>query len=101
MKILKINSRIKSLPLMLFKQEMMNNVNKYQNTKSMKAILDVYSLSDIEQAIDSVYVAGDYICIPDGSRSNLILRLLQYGGAGVKALNIITLSYLGMEGGLL
>ena len=101
MKILKINSRIKSIPLMLFKQELLKNIHKYQDSKSMKAILDVYSLSDIEQAVDSVYLAGDYICIPDGGRNNLILRLLQYGGAEVKALNLITLSYLGMEGGLL
>lgn len=101
MKVLKINDRIVSVPLTLYKNKLKNNIVKYQNTKSLQAILSSYSMDEILQSVDSIFVSGEFICIPDEGRNSFILRLLQYGGANVKALNLLSLSYLGMEGGLL
>lgn len=101
MKIMKVSDRLVSVPLTIYKNNLKNNILKYMNTKQMTYILSSYSVEELLQAVDSIYVSGRFICIPDNGKNNFILRMLQYGGAGIKALNLLSISYLGMEGGLL
>lgn len=92
MKIIMLKVKSTFIPLQAFKYQMLKNVNERLNSKAMTQVLKEYNMNDIKQAINSVYVAGNYICIPNSGKDNMILRLLQYGGPGVKALNLLTLT---------
>lgn len=98
MRVLKINKVTDTISLRVYKDTLVQNIIKYKDTKAMNELCNMYDFDTILSSVDDVYVSGEYICIPS---SSLILKYLQYGGRGIKALNLLSLSYVNMGGGLL
>lgn len=98
MKVVKINKVNDIISLRVYKDVLIENINKYRDTKAMKELCNMYDFDSIISSVDSIYLSGEYICIPSNST---ILKYLQYGGKGIKALNLLSLSYMNMGGGLL
>lgn len=91
MQVVSVKSNLpSSIYLKLYRVQCWKNVLDYINTKSMQEILKHYSLEDINDAISCIHINNGSVNIPDGNRFGLLLRLLQFGGYRVKALNILT-----------
>ena len=61
------------------------------NSLGLKQLLELYSLEDIEQAFNQIYVNKDrQLVIPEQSISSYILRYLEYGGEGVRPTHLLS-----------
>ena len=101
MQLIKTNTIVSNEMLKIYKQRIMSYVNLYKETKSMINILKEFSIEDIERTVESIYVINGIIQSPSNSRQDYLLRLLQYGGKNVKALNILSLASVGLEGSII
>lgn len=99
MKILQVKTFTPYVSLEMYKACCLDVINKRLNTLSMNEILKQYSYDDIKRAVNSIYLENNYICIPEYNQSSKILRLLQFGSNNIKALNILTLASVKMQGG--
>lgn len=94
-KILKISRGLNpSFVLHIYKQSLLQYIELYRNSESMKEIRKSYSDLDFNNAVNSIYINNEYICA-----ESQLLRLLQYGGPRIKALNLLSKAYIGMLGG--
>ena len=100
MKIFKVNSIVGKETLTLLKKQMRLHLNRYAKSGALNNILEEFEMYDIQSAIDSIYLIGNHICIPDNTRDGYILRLLEYGGPKIKALNLMTRLGVRMGGSL-
>ena len=73
----------------------MKFIHEYEETKAMVEIHKMFTDSDIETALACIYVDGDYIVT---NSSNRLLRLLEFGGPNVKALNILSKASKALDG---
>lgn len=59
---------------------------------NIRQILELYSESDIRNAIEDIYVNGNRLEIPEKGKSSEILRYLEFGGEDVRSLRLISRS---------
>lgn len=59
---------------------------------NIRQILEIYSESDIRNAIEDIYVNGNRLEIPEKGKSSEILRYLEFGGEDVRSLRLISRS---------
>lgn len=79
----------------MFRNNLLNNIYKYMNTKSMQNVIKEFSKEEVIDSINSIYYSSGYICT---NSNNRILRLIEFGGPGVKPLCLLTLSGIGIGG---
>ena len=99
MKVLQISRGLNpNYILRLYKGAVEKYIEYYKDTKPMIELHKLFDEKAFKVALSQIYLDGDYICV---SSSNRLLRFLQYGGPGVKALYILSKAYNGLSGGLL
>ena len=85
----KLPLRLKPLYLSYVNHEILTKM-KEQDLAFSQA-LNQYSVTEIKEAFDECFIKGDFLIVPDKSKEDKILRLLEYGGQGVKASNLVTI----------
>lgn len=91
MQILKVNPLTRNTDLKRYQRNVRMLVDQFLSAGALVPMERIYGVETIHKAIDTLYIGGDnYICIPSGTISAVILKTLQFGGYGVKALNILT-----------
>lgn len=66
-------------------------VNKFKyKDLAFSQVLKYYSLDDIKEAFNSIYVEDNFIKIKDNTDEDRLLRLLEFGGQNVKASHLIS-----------
>lgn len=73
--------------LRMYKSMLVKLMDEYESTKAMSEINRVFNKQDIDVALASIYIDGPYIVT---NSSNRLLRLLEFGGPNIKALNLLT-----------
>lgn len=85
--IMEIPSCLRSIVLKTVRSRVMENLYKVKETKAVKELLNQYNKNEIEDSLMDIYIDGNYICMDS---RNKILRLMEYGGPKIKALNLIS-----------
>lgn len=96
MKLFKVNHILGNMTLRLYKRKLLTLIENYDVHGAFEKC--EVAVDDMKLAVDSIYLSGGYICMPDNCRSSYILRLLEYGGPTIKALNLLTLSSVKLGG---
>lgn len=86
MRLMKVNYS-SGLLLKAFRLCVMRYVDIYKNTEAMIEIKKEFNDDNFRNALSQIYIDGDYICY---NASNRLLRLLEFGGPNIKALNILS-----------
>lgn len=97
MKIVKVEPMINKFLTVKFKNRVKKLLQMLLNAHALDPILDEYSEDDILNSINAIYCSGSYIMLRDSSYNGKILRLLQFGGPKLKALNVLSMCSAGME----
>ena len=85
--IMELPSCLSSTVVRALRSRVMQNLYKARTTKAVNELFNQYSKDEIEDSLFDIYIDGNYICIDS---RNKILRLLEYGGPKIKALNLIS-----------
>lgn len=95
-------SRFNKLPLEI--KPLYLNFISIQLTNKLKhrdlafsQVLDNYSINQIKEAFNSVYIDKDYIITQPGTIQDKIIRLLEFGGQNTKASHFVTYARLLFE----
>ena len=90
MTILKVNPLTRNTSLRQYQQNVGMLIEQFLNAGALVPMEKLYGVEAIRNSVKSLYLDGDYICAPSGTTNAIILKTLQFGGFGVKALNILT-----------
>ena len=85
----RIASYLKMFILSIIDRELKNK-SKTKNSRSLKALIDLFGLKNIHKAIDSIYGLGGSIYVPTKGKLGTILRYLEFGGEGIGQTKIIS-----------
>ena len=100
MKIVKINALIGNVVLKRFKEILRNEIETLIDSGILDKVMQYVNKDDILNSVNSIYISGDYLAVSN-SYEGKIIRLLHFGGPGLKATNILTTCERKLKGGLL
>ena len=86
MKLMKVNYSAYLL-IKAFRMCVMRYVDIFSDTTSMIEIKKEFDDEDFKLAMSQIYLEDDYVCY---NANNKLLRLLEFGGPRIKALNILS-----------
>lgn len=69
-----------------FKLELLND------GKAIKQLLELYSSSEVLDAMNDIYINGNNLETPERGKSSEILRYLEFGGEDVRSMHLISRS---------
>ena len=90
--------KIAELPIRLGSNFILEQLQKIIKAKyivyknKINKLLSAYNEEDIELSIKSIYIVNRTLYIPSSGKAGIILRYLEYGGAGIPSYKIISTS---------
>lgn len=89
MKIVEISG---SAPVFLYqyKHSLTNIINDYISKRLLDSTISLYGINNIRNAKGFLYESDGYICSPEGSLADKILRCLEYGDGSIPAYHILS-----------